>query len=248
MFISTDFLASKYGVHDAIANFFVEREPPTDNLYWKNKLLYLRPEPGYLFIPVMVDTLYKLGIDRNVLLSNEYIHLLEQIGHIAALEETKQISKEQVIEQCIDLTKEKAVNKYFYTALTDYIKGGNKNFIHEMLFPFSALHRGDIFLFSVTVLDFDDETAKKIVAYWFAIIGSFLMLDDAIDIEIDKKTGDENAFLQSGLDKEGIERIKNILGQNLTTIKTFNNPLARAIDNQFVKMATQPHIQQYLNY
>jgi len=248
MFISTDYLATQYGVHETIADFFVERESPTNNLYWKDKLLYLRPQPGYLFIPVIVDTLYKLGIDKNILLSDVFINLLEQIGHIAALEETNQLTKEEGIEQCILLTKDKVINKNFYATLTDYMKGGSNNFIHEMLYPFSALHRGDIFLFSVTVLDFDDEVAKKIVAYWFAIISSFLMLDDAQDVEIDKKTGDENAFLQCGLDKEGIERIKNILGQNLTTLKIFNKPLARTIDNQFVKMATLPHIQQYLNY
>jgi hypothetical protein len=110
------------------------------------------------------------------------------------------------------------------------------------------LHRGDIFLFSVTILDFDDEKAKEIVKYWFAIIGSFLMLDDANDLESDKKTGELNSFLQSGLDKDGIEQIKNLLGDMLATLKTFNKPLARAIDNQFVKMAELPHIQQYLNY
>ncbi len=248
MFISTDFLATKYGVHDTIANFFVEREPPENNLYWKDKLLYLRPEPGFLFIPIMVDALNKLGIAREVLLSDKYINLVEQIGHIAALEETAQINYEQAIEQCIALTKQDAKNKNFYASLTDYMQGGTNHFFQLLLLPFSALHRGDIFLFSVTILDFDDEKAKEIVKYWFAIIGSFLMLDDANDLESDKKTGELNSFLQSGLDKDGIEQIKNLLGDMLATLKTFNKPLARAIDNQFVKMAELPHIQQYLNY
>ena len=68
MFISTDFLAIKFGVDDAIARFFVDREPPANNLYWKDKLLYLRPAPGYLFIPLIVDLLFKIGIERQQLL------------------------------------------------------------------------------------------------------------------------------------------------------------------------------------
>jgi hypothetical protein len=132
MFISTDFLATKYGVHDTIANFFVEREPPENNLYWKDKLLYLRPEPGFLFIPIMVDALNKLGIAREVLLSDKYINLVEQIGHIAALEETAQINYEQAIEQCIALTKQDAKNKNFYASLTDYMQGGTNHFFQSL--------------------------------------------------------------------------------------------------------------------
>ena len=36
MFVSADFLIIQYGVHDEIANFFVDREPPENNLYWNN--------------------------------------------------------------------------------------------------------------------------------------------------------------------------------------------------------------------
>ncbi|MCC6634125.1 MAG: hypothetical protein IT251_01330 [Chitinophagaceae bacterium] len=247
MFVSADFLAINYGVHDEIANFFTEREPPTNNLYWKDKLMYLRHEPGYLFIPIMVDTLNRLGIEKQILLGNKYIHLLEEVGHIAALEETNSITKQKAIELCINLTQAKAKNKYFYDALEKYMTGDNNSFINELLLPYKALHRGDIFLFSVAILDFDNEVAHKIIQYWFVIIGSFLLLDDASDIEADKQNNHENAFLECGLDAKGITEIKLFLGSLLTTIKTFNKPLARAIDNQFVKMAELPHIKQYLN-
>ncbi len=55
MFISTGYLGIQYGVDNNIAKFFVDREPPANNLYWKDKYLYLRPSPGYLFIPLIVD-------------------------------------------------------------------------------------------------------------------------------------------------------------------------------------------------
>lgn len=99
MFISADFLGITYGVDDKIARFFADREPPLDNLYWKGKLLYLRPSPGYLFIPLIVDLLFKLGIDRNQLLSNEFVSTMEMTGHISALEETGQITKAEAIKK-----------------------------------------------------------------------------------------------------------------------------------------------------
>jgi hypothetical protein len=73
------------------------------------------------------------------------------------------------------------------------------------------------------------------------------LLDDAQDIEKDKINNDENAFIQCGLDKKGIEEIKLFLGYLLTSLKAFNKPLARAIDNQFVKISELPHIKKYLN-
>ena len=73
MFISTNQLIKKYGIDNKIAGFFVEREPPADNLYWHEKLLYLRPAPGYLFIPLIVDLLYKIGIKREDLLSENFV-------------------------------------------------------------------------------------------------------------------------------------------------------------------------------
>lgn len=247
MFVSANFLSIQFGLNDHIAKFFVDREPPRDNLYWRDKLLYLRQEPGYLFIPIIVDTLYKLGIDKFILLSDEYVQLLEKIGHIAALQEAEKITDNQAVEQCIALTDSIAKNQHFYTALLDYIKGNNNNFIKNYCTPFNALHRGDIFLFSLVVLDFDNELAEKIVQFWFAIITSFLLLDDADDIEKDKINQHENAFLESGLDKAGIEQIKQLLSANLRLLETINKPLAKGIDKLFIKMAELPTIQQYLN-
>ena len=39
MFISSAYLSINYGVDDKIATFFVDREPPVNNLYWTGKLI-----------------------------------------------------------------------------------------------------------------------------------------------------------------------------------------------------------------
>lgn len=247
MFVSADFLAIQYGIHDKVAKFFADREPPANNLYWHGKLLYLRHEAGYLFIPIIVDTLNKMGIDREILLGNQYIDLLEQIGHIAALQETGQLTYEQAINECILLTSGKEVNANFYKALVNYMQGNSNNFIKPMCAPFAALHRGDMFLFSLAVLNFSDELAVKIIEFWFALISSFLMLDDADDFEKDKKNTDENTFLQSALDKDGASKLKTLITHNLAVLVNINKPLARVMETQFIKMNQLPHIHQYLN-
>ncbi len=247
MFISAGFLAINYGVHDKIAQFFADREPPANNLYWHEKLMYLRPSPGYLFIPVMADMFNRIGINRDEILADTYVNLMEAIGHIAAQEETKQITHAQAVEACIDLVKNNHTNQYYYTAVVDYLRGGSNNFIAPLATPFKALHRGDLFLLSACVLNVDDAQAQQVVRYWFALISSFLLMDDADDLEGDRVSGDENAFLESGLDKQGIDRIKELLGKNLATIKEINATLAKTIDAKFVTMANLPHIAVYLN-
>ncbi len=107
MFISANFLAINYGVDDAISRYFVDRQPPANNLYWHQKLMYLRAEPGWLFIPLIVDLLYKAGVDKKQLLSEEFVGLMEQIGHISAEEELRHITKEDALNKYLDLVKSK---------------------------------------------------------------------------------------------------------------------------------------------
>src|SRR5438045_9553131 len=112
MFVSTNALTIYYGVDDKIAQFFVDREPPKDNLYWKDKLLYLRLEPGYIFIPLIVDILYKLGIERAQLLSDKFIDLMEAMGHISALEESKKIDHSETITEAKKLALASNANRH----------------------------------------------------------------------------------------------------------------------------------------
>src|SRR5690349_5194669 len=119
MFVSSGFLGIQYGVDDKIGKFFADRQPPKDNLYWKDKLMYLRVEPGWLFIPLIVDLLYKLGISREQLLSEEFIGLMEQVGHISAEEEFNIINREEALSKYISLVKDNYKNETFYTNLID---------------------------------------------------------------------------------------------------------------------------------
>jgi hypothetical protein len=247
MFVSANFLAINYGVDDAIAKFFVDRQPPANNLYWHEKLMYLRTEPGWLFIPLIVDLLFKAGIDKKQLLSEGFVSLMEQIGHISAEEELKHITKEEAITKYIDLVKHNHKNISFYNNVVDFMKGGHSNLFTSVSTPFKALHRGDAFLFSLCALDFDESLQQKVVQYWFALISTLLLLDDAEDMEVDKTSGDENAFLESGLSKEGIEKVQEMVKQNLQLISGINKVMAIKLDQKFKALSEKPHIQPLLN-
>src|SRR3954464_8734104 len=139
MFISSSFLEINYGINDKIAAFFVDREPPANNLYWHEKLLYLRPAPGYLFIPLIVDLLYRSGIERQELLSESFVGTMEQVGHISALEETGKITAQKAIKTAAELVRNSCINKGWHKNLVDYFSNGDNNFFRSSAPPFKAL-------------------------------------------------------------------------------------------------------------
>jgi hypothetical protein len=233
MFVSSSFLEINYGVDSKIAQFFVDREPPVDNLYWKDKLLYLRPSPGYLFIPLMVDLLYRLTIDREQLLSEQFVSTMEQIGHFSALEETGQITEDEAIMKSAELVKPWSNNSDWYDNLDKYFQNKMESFFYRLSTPFKALRRGDLFLFSLNVLSFSATLNEKIAEQWFALISVLLIMDDSEDINADKQTGDKNAFLESGLNSEGIRKIKELVAESLLKISAINPAMALQLRHQF---------------
>lgn len=246
MFISSQFLEINYGVDGKIAQFFVDREPPANNLYWKEKLLYLRPAPGYLFIPLIVDLLFKIGIHRQQLLSEEFVETMEQVGHISALEETGQISNQLAIKKCSELVKDTCRNKDWYKNVLGYFNSDEENFFISLATPFKALRRGDLFLFSVCSLQFTNDLRRKIAQQWFALISTLLLLDDAEDIEADKESADENVFLESGLTAEGLKKIEELVSYSLKTISILNPAMSLQLKKQYQEyVADNPKIQNY---
>ncbi len=239
MFVSTEYLTFHYGVDEKIARYFVDREPPAGNLYWHEKLLYLRPSAGYIFIPLVVDLLFKSGIAREDLLGDEYITTMEQTGHISALEEVKKISAADAIMQCSDLVKDNCKSKDWYEDVMAYM-AGEHNYITQLASPFKALHRGDMFLFSLCALHFPKEKEKQIVEQWFALITTLLLHDDAEDVQADLKTGDENAFLEHGFNPSNIAMAEDLVRKNMEIIALLNKTMATTLGNHFNNLVMKP--------
>lgn len=244
MFLTADALVIRYGIDEAIAKFYTDREPPKNNLYWKGKELYLRPQPGYIFLPLITDLFFKAGVSKAELLSNSFVETLENIGHYSAEQEFNIINTSEAISKCEDLVS--FYDAGFVNDLRNYFSG-KQNYISDLSTPFKALHRGDLFLYSLAVLQVDVNKRTELIRIWFSLISTLLLLDDAEDVESDKKANDENAFLESGADKTGFERIKSLLSANLDHLAILNKSLANALHKKFVAVADKPFIKEYLN-
>lgn len=247
MFVSADYLSTNYGVDDAIARYFVDRDPPKDNLYWHGKLLYLRPSPGYLFIPLIFDLLYKLGLEKNILLDHFFVSTMEQTGHISAMEELKLISQEEAIDQCAEMVRSVSVNNGWFEEVYAYLKKRPGNKLMAFATPLKSLHRGDMFLFSTCVLPLRVDQRDTLAQLWFALITSLLLLDDADDLQNDLLTGELNAYVESGLNEAGYEVISSIISANTSVLARYNKILAHQIKTSFELSIQLPSITQILN-
>ena len=189
MFTSKQTLVEKFGVDSEIAPFFVDRKVPDQNDYWKGRLLYVSSGTGYLFIPLWFDMQFKIGIAKDVVLNEDYVRLSEAILNSAAKHEMNKISLQEHIENCKAMVNGKVKQAALYNDLLAF-------FSDPLLRPHknigtvsSALNRGDSMLFSLCVLDTSPETIAKLVRGWQALVPSFLLMDDVMDLKEDTKNG-----------------------------------------------------------
>src|SRR5215207_3083237 len=117
MFISKQHLQQNLGIDADIAAFFVDRKIPENNLYWKNRYLYIAGGTGYLFIPVFFDLQYRSGLPHDVLFEEVYVQLIEGILHSAAMHEMQQIRFPEHINNCKGLLQDKIRNRPLYDDL-----------------------------------------------------------------------------------------------------------------------------------
>jgi hypothetical protein len=230
MFISIKHLHGNMGVDEEIARFFVDREIPTGNVFWKNRRLYINRGNGYLSIPVYYDLLYRIGISKSHLLQESHIILMEQIMHYALMTEYQQISFSTQLEEISKLLAGRIKNHDFYNQLLDYLgqpvlkPNGNLG----MLVP--ALNRADVFLFILCDLPLEAEDIKKAVQLWYALHTTYLLMDDIYDYELDKQNLEDNAIIELGDGKEGTAKAFEILHSNSGLLQVVNPVLAGFFD------------------
>src|SRR6478752_3405951 len=93
MFKSVGYFERELGVDKRIARFFVDRRVPKENAFWKDKLIYVSSGNGYNIMPLYYDILHRIGVPLEMLLEERHILFMEEILHLDALEEYKEINK-----------------------------------------------------------------------------------------------------------------------------------------------------------
>lgn len=246
LYTSKQYLQNTMEIDADIAAFFVDRPVPVDNLYWKDRYLYVAKGTGFLFIPLYFDLMYRAGLSKDILLQEEFVGLTEQILHSAAMQEHEMISFEEHMHNCKTLLQNKAVNASLFNDLLQYFS--NRSVPYQYLGTFStALNRGDTYLFALCSLDIPDCLTQKLVEMWYILIPSFLLMDDVMDLEEDKRRGEENSIFDFGVGSTGVCKAIAYLKDQFNKLKELNPLLGAYFERSLHRKQQTPYILSLLN-
>jgi hypothetical protein len=234
MFLTKDDLKLSYGVDLHIGAKFVDRPVPLNNLYWKNRTIYLPGAPGYIFIPIYFDILRRSGASLDELFDESFLQSSESILHSAALHEYEEITWMQHVGQVMNAIKDRVVHKDFFQQLSTYAMQERPAKIPSLPFGsvFPSLNRADSYLFLLSTIQSNSFDIKKALKGWYALMTYFLLMDDLADIREDIKTGQDNALLDAGLDDHGEKLISQMIDNSIDDMELINPVMANRIDHK----------------
>ncbi|MGV3766696.1 MAG: hypothetical protein ACO1NW_11255 [Chitinophagaceae bacterium] len=224
MFLSKHHLTGNFAVAPEIAAFYVDRKVPENNLYWKGKLLYLRHNPGYLFIPLFCDVLYRVGVPLEQLISDPFVALFEAVLHSAAREEFGETDEKTHLTHCYQLAEGHGGNGKWLRMMEEHFVQ------HTATLPYQpealALRRADAFLFALNALHIPEGKEELVCQYWYALISFFLLMDDIDDYAKDKRGNDQNTLLEWGDGKDAVEKVSHLLEEDIKVLNEINPKLS----------------------
>jgi hypothetical protein len=229
MFVSVKQLNEEMGVDETIARFFVDRKVPVNNSFWQKRLLYVGRANGYISIPVYYDILHRVGIPKQTLLDEKHIYFMEQIMHYAILHEKQEISFFQQLEKINELLAGRIRDNEFYEELISYLAQPELKPMGRLGLKQGSLNRADVFLFVLCDLPLSGKSLDEAIRYWYALHPSYLIFDDIYDYEKDKVEGEENAVMELGGGRVGLEKAIGILEQNAEILREISPALCDSI-------------------
>ncbi len=233
MFLSKDNLKLAYGVDLEIGARFINRSIPEGNLYWDHRKIYIPESPGYYFMPIFSDILFRLGLNKEHLLSENTFDVAEAILHSAALLEYKKIGWQEHIQQLKEALYGRVLNDVLYKALLDYLDVPEKPSAYGIFgTKFPSLNRADSYLLLLACFPSDSFKLEASIKAWYALMTYFLILDDLVDIKDDLKNNEENAFIDAGFNESGIKTIASMISESHDILLQINPVLANRIDHK----------------
>jgi hypothetical protein len=247
MFTSKEYLHQKLGVDAEIAAFFVDRKVPENNLYWKGRYLYVASGTGYLFIPLYFDLQYRLGLSKKQLLDPLHLEVCEAGLHSAAMYEFEKITFSQHIDNVKLLVSPYIKNPGLFEDLSGY-------FSSEALKPYKylgtfskPLNRADTYLYTLTVLEATPVQLEKMINQWYALVPSFLLMDDLTDLQEDNEKNQENSIADFGEGSMGVQKAIEYLRLKFTYLKSVNEQLGEFFERSLDRKLGTPYMQSILN-
>jgi hypothetical protein len=239
-------LQDRMGIDSEIANYFAnERAVPANNAFWKNKRIYISRGFSYLTIPFVSDLLYKLGVPKENVLSNEHVTLLEYGFDLSSRYEAKQITFEQFVSSSKQLLKEKVKQVNFANDLFKFLTGEPAKFF-KFETPIKALARTDGYLLTIIDLEVTDKWIEQFLPYWYSLIRPILLLDDFQDFADDRKAGEENSIIELGNDKQAILAAYEFGMKDISVLASVNDKLAKFLQQMLQEALKFPFIRKEL--
>jgi hypothetical protein len=206
---------------------------PANNLFWKNKRIYLSIGFGFLTIPLAFDLMYKKGIPLNELLADDHVSLMEEGFDKLKRFELKESDTSSFLASCHQLIGDKIRQLHLAEDLFAFFSGKKtSHFQFETTYP--ALARSDFFLFTLVDLSLTDEWVRNFLPYWYSLARPILLLDDFKDFPEDLIDGDENTIIELGASKDAVEKAYEMGRKDLFKLSELNPKLA-AYMNEFLK-------------
>ncbi len=236
MVITARKLESEMGINSEIAHYFAnERKVPVDNLFWKNKRVYISIGFGYLTIPLMFDLVHKCGVPLDILLQDAHVSAMERGFDKLKRYETNEITFPEFINECKLLFDGNVKQQHLTEDLFALFSGKEtKHFQFET--KHKALARSDAFLFTIVDLDLTDEWVHAFLPVWYSLARPILLLDDFKDLVDDRRDSEENTIIELGDDRNAITQAYE-LGMGDMEILSKVNPQLGKYMGQFLNEA-----------
>ena len=222
MFLSAEELTRAFGVDPYIAKTYVDRPVPVGNAYWRGRHLYIPPVTGYLFLPLFSDLCLRCGVPREGLLSEAHLTLAEAVLDSAARQESDGVDFGAHVLDCLDKARGVDLNPDLLEALRARFQTGEGPSCLHPRTPFPSLNRADTYLLSLCSISFGRDRIHAVTRAWHSLMPFFLVFDDLSDVREDMESGQENAFLEAGLTREGVERVMDVVDAGLSRVSELN--------------------------
>ena len=234
MFLTKDDLKLAYGVDLEIGEAYINRKVPTDNLYWKNRTIYIPGSPGYIFMPIFADVLYRCGLEKDIIIEDQFMNIAEKILHSAALLEHQRIRWVDHVTELRNMILPQVNNQLLFQELSNYLGQDSPVAISSSSLgtAFPSLNRADSYLFSLCCIKSPGLNLEKAIKGWYALMTYFLILDDLADIKEDLKTGEENVLIEAGVNSQGASKIYTMIENSMKEMQSINPVMANRIDHK----------------
>lgn len=234
MFLTAGDFNTHYGIDQDIASYFVDRKVPTQNLYWKNRTIYLPSAPGYIFIPIYFDLLLRTGADKHELVNGTTAEISEYILDSAARLEDRQIKWKEHILDIKKYLSPLVYRKDLFELISEYLEHDKpvKQEHIDLGTSFPSLNRADSYLYLLSTLHSAKLNERLAIDSWYALITYFLILDDLSDIREDLENQEENVWIDAGMNQRGIDQITSMMDKSISVLSTVNPVLSKRMENQ----------------